>query len=678
MTVFRDLLKEKSDILYSKFRNITEDLESLYLKYTTLPFYTSHGKDHSRSIEIILDNLVTDEIKNQMNEAEIFVLLCSAYFHDIGMAIKLCDDDLQQPNQTKESYDRKLDEIRRTHSERTFKYIKDKEAFKLFSLDKGMAFAIAEICKAHSDNKYNGGHWQSREYTFKELMKRKSVKTIGKYDIRLHFLAALIRVADELDLDFQRSFEDLENIRGIPDISKLEQIKHQLISGIKIDSNNFGIFVDIFEGELYGNTEEENELLKSIGKNDTSTPRISTAEKNSGLTEAVIKLRKALREVVKPLNDNGLMYNRIKFRDPAILALSDELKRKYKINEDTQVIFNDKRYNGALINGLLYDIESLELSPEYIISNKMDFLFFEEEHFSHNIDYIFDEYIYKHIEVKKDEKGDGKLNRQSIKNNLFFRLGQLVNITGSEKSKSPVDFYYTVINQLSKNFKKYADEEDFINEILGKILPENSDICDLIEHKLKKNLRKIIIEKLKKEFLFIIMKEIYNCLRRENYEKKCKNHNINIIFSGDLFSNMHKKLLWNQLPKERKKEFLKTKLKKLKRYSEKEEYDNIRFYYHNRALLSELKVVSSELALIRSVSQESIKVINDVNGVIYYYDKCIDLLEHPDTWKIKSVNFEELKFTFDADDEYYKKNKTYKDFFIKQAQDDIQGFLKNI
>ena len=88
--------------------------------------------------------------------------------------------------------------------------------------------------------------------------------------------------------------------------------------------------------------------------------------------------------------------------------------------------------------------------------------------------------------------------------------------------------------------------------------------------------------------------------------------------------------------------------------------------------------MSSELALIRSVSQESVKVINDVNGVIYYYDKCIDLLEHPDTWKIKFVNFEELKFTFDEDDEYYQKNKAYKDFFIKQAQDDIQGFLKTI
>lgn len=724
MLKFKELLEKKSKFFYyPKFINILHVLRA-YLKYTTFPFYTGHDLEHCESLEVTLDNLVSDEVKEAMNEVEIFILLCAAYFHDIGMAVKLGDDEPYNTAQTAEKYSKKKEEekaekptgkdamqpqkecdgefekIRRTHPERTYKFLTDKNNYKIFTLDKGTAFAIAEICKAHSDIKNDDG--SVKDYTFQDLLGKNEVKAVGKWDVRMHFLAALIRIADELDLDFRRSIEDVDKIRELPPKSRKEHMKHQLISGIKVDSSNFEIFVDIFEDDLYSG---KGEISKAEQKNITGDSNkkddivknnvITKAEKNEGLTGAVIKLRKALREVVKPLNDNALIYNRIKFRDPAIKELSEMLEERYAIIPDTSIIYKDKKYGGALIHRLFYDVESLNLSPEYIISNKMDFLFFEDEHFDDSIDYILEKYL------KIDNNEEEITNiKKSFKNQLLDKLKWFVSSSNKDlehvkKQFSPGQLY-EIIKKIAKNIGelKYYDE-GLIKDLDSKIrdIVDDKEIMNIIKNrskiffgeKGKKDIAKSIheiVESLNKELIFIIVKEIYNCLRRNNYKKKkCNNHVINIIFSGDLFSNMHKKLLWNQLDSDKRKKYASKKLKKIKEYSEKQEYENIRFYYHNRALLSEVKVISSELALISSVTQNSVKVINDVNSVTYYYDKCIDLLEHRDTLKIKEIDLGNLKnvgFTFDEGDEYFRKDRLYKEFFMKQTQEDIKMFLKNI
>jgi len=84
---FWDILKEKSETRHAQFISIVENLRNSYLSFATPVFYTSHGIDHSQNVENIADALVFDSLKDKMNAEEIFILLCSIYFHDVGMAL---------------------------------------------------------------------------------------------------------------------------------------------------------------------------------------------------------------------------------------------------------------------------------------------------------------------------------------------------------------------------------------------------------------------------------------------------------------------------------------------------------------------------------------------------------------------------------------------------------------
>lgn len=51
----------------------------------TFPDYTEHGIRHSERILDILNLILSDNLKEELNEYEIFFLVSAAYFHDIGM-----------------------------------------------------------------------------------------------------------------------------------------------------------------------------------------------------------------------------------------------------------------------------------------------------------------------------------------------------------------------------------------------------------------------------------------------------------------------------------------------------------------------------------------------------------------------------------------------------------------
>ena len=116
---FRDLLKEKSETHHAQFISIVENLKNSYLSFTTPVFYTSHGIDHSLNIENIADALIPDHLKYKMNQEEIFILLCSIYFHDVGMALMTKDEGSGKSD----DYFKRVDEVRRTHSEKTASFM---------------------------------------------------------------------------------------------------------------------------------------------------------------------------------------------------------------------------------------------------------------------------------------------------------------------------------------------------------------------------------------------------------------------------------------------------------------------------------------------------------------------------------------------------------------------------
>jgi len=650
-------LKEKNANFYARLTNNISKIDK-YLEGATLPFYTTHGIEHSESLIDTFDKLLPHNIKEDMNALEIFILLSSAYFHDVGMAVKLDDVDSQQPDQCKKDYDEKLDFIRRTHAERTYRFIMKKETREKFDLDKGIASVLADICRAHSDNKYKDKdeicnsniypfeHKKGIEKTFKILLQKEPLKAVNKYKVRIHFLAALLKLCDELDINYQRAYEKFDDKReDIPPISEFEHQKNKLILGINIDSNKFEIIADVFQEELYKNGGAK------------------TAQNNKALTEVIIKLRECLIEVRKTLYENGLKYNKIKFQDNVIKQLQKKLVF-FGIAEDTQPIYDDKKYNGAMLQRFFFEIETLDLSPEYIISNEIDFLFSDSNTFIDNCDAIFKKYQYP-------DKINKKFNLDEFRIEILNHLNQ---ISFSSLSESEI----SDPNQLKDNYQKILEN-----------IPEKTLETD--EGIIRKNIPHLIqswkdgdfessfyLPGVQREVLSHIIKDKYSYLRRENYKNKCKDHIIYIIFSETYFFNLINNRILNNKKFNNLREVFQEKLLEMNNFITDKQYQNIKFYYHTNILDAETKLISSELAYENSITNDSIIVINNINVAIEYYKKNIDLLEHTNTWKVQSIDPENLKLIFDQDDEFYCKNKQYKDKFREKAQLNIIDILCKI
>lgn len=171
----RDILKEKNPSLHSKLEEI-EKLASAVLTYTAggFPYFTPHGFTHSLKVEENLDWLIPDEEKPKLNDWEIFFLIVAAWMHDWGMVCKAGE---------------KPEEVRQVHHIRTennFEALYDK-----LKLDKHEAIIIGRIARGHRKEDLRGSLFDARIHS-----------TNVHIDIR--FLAALLRIADECDITYNR------------------------------------------------------------------------------------------------------------------------------------------------------------------------------------------------------------------------------------------------------------------------------------------------------------------------------------------------------------------------------------------------------------------------------------------------------------------------------------------
>lgn len=134
-----------------------------------------------------------DEIKDKFNPAEIFVLLYAVYLHDIGyLTTKLGHE--------KSGYG----EIINNHQK--------------YGLSRFEANAVADVCY---------GHASEVEKPLKEISERSGVASLGQNNpMNLRFLAALLRLTDEIDNAYTR-------VIGYPDQS--ESMRH-LVSFVDINT----------------------------------------------------------------------------------------------------------------------------------------------------------------------------------------------------------------------------------------------------------------------------------------------------------------------------------------------------------------------------------------------------------------------------------------------------------
>jgi len=181
----------------------------------TLPFYTPHGVDHSRAVEDLIHKLIPDERYKELTEKERFLLLASAWLHDIGMLPAVAEE-------FRPALCGKPQEIRNYHHELSERYIV--EHYARVGVDEFDKDVLGKLCRFH----------RKRE----DINACDEKLSVQKEPVRLRLLASYLRLADALDISVSRTPAGPYSMcltYGIPIESKIHWIKSRIIHDIEIN-----------------------------------------------------------------------------------------------------------------------------------------------------------------------------------------------------------------------------------------------------------------------------------------------------------------------------------------------------------------------------------------------------------------------------------------------------------
>ena len=197
-------LKQSSDP--SLFRTL-KDIEVFSMNTwctLLLPWFTSHDVSHSREIIHLLGQILSplENTHQSLSEHELFILLASAYLHDVGMQFAKVEG-ISIDKLTSKEYET----IRKRHAEESFdiilKRVKqslDRDDFHLPTIEEEYLPVIAWVSKGHATEFFEEAiqHFQENPATPRNR------------PVRGKLLAALLLIADELDLQCKR-----QNFRNV-------------------------------------------------------------------------------------------------------------------------------------------------------------------------------------------------------------------------------------------------------------------------------------------------------------------------------------------------------------------------------------------------------------------------------------------------------------------------------
>ena len=264
-------LKQTNSDLFSSLEDIKKSCAEIW-KDRLLPWFTNHDCAHSEEIIHILDQILNPiEGHDQfLTDHELFILLASAYLHDIGMQF-LKVDGLSIDSLTETEYE----EIRRRHAEASYNIILKRiqpdltrDDFHLPNIDEEYLPVIAKVSKGHSTDYFDSvvSEFQSDPSTPK-----------GR-KVRGELLTALLMIADELDLQAKR--EDFKEIAKFTpsSYSLVHWFKHHYVDYIEIKSGIVKITLRFPEGaETYPELIRESLKAKLSQQIERVNPILSRA-----------------------------------------------------------------------------------------------------------------------------------------------------------------------------------------------------------------------------------------------------------------------------------------------------------------------------------------------------------------------------------------------------------------
>ena len=220
-------------------RRVTDSVSMLYTMLESFlswfPDFTDHSLLHSLDVLDYSNQILGDQVW-ALNTLECYVLVMACYLHDVGMGIsrkdfEVFEKELEPKGTLNESHSiNEAQIIREQHNELSGLIIK--KYSKLFDIfDKDTMFAIIQVARGH------------RKTDLLDELEYPNMQTENGV-IRTPYLAAVIRLADEIDVASNRNPEllfDLSNLTNQKDIDAFGT--HQSIRSVEVRSDHIELIV---------------------------------------------------------------------------------------------------------------------------------------------------------------------------------------------------------------------------------------------------------------------------------------------------------------------------------------------------------------------------------------------------------------------------------------------------
>lgn len=271
--LFKTLQKKESEencanVLSTKVINIVSVVSPLLERVPeNMPEFTLHDPNHSSKVVEIMGKIIPHKTLQNLNSIELTLLILSGYLHDIGMTcskdekeeiinssvefeilFKTDVDKSDKFRSFKDAEDHRAatfiedqvfaEYLRRKHVDRSAKYIEEKlSSGEMILAFEGIPFwkQLIAICDGHGEpvsSLSNTSRWPRHTL-------------IGDRIINVQYLSLVLRLADILDLDPERTPKVIyEHVNPKDPISIIEWRKHRSIIGHSINHNKV-----LFEAE---------------------------------------------------------------------------------------------------------------------------------------------------------------------------------------------------------------------------------------------------------------------------------------------------------------------------------------------------------------------------------------------------------------------------------------------
>ena len=320
------ILNNRSDgrELIRNLQNIKEKAEPLLARIVEIfPEYSSHDISHSERIIRNYNFLIPDSLFEKLNSCELFFLISGAYLHDIG---KVDYPDFPESAE-QNNIEIKREIIRNSHHIRSEQII-NKHFKNLGIRDVHQAKIIGKIARGHRKENLSDENIFSPDFFYTDE------------SINIPLLASLLRIADELDLSFERiSLIVYDLVPPKDPISKDEWEKHLEISG--------------------GGLHPENPLII----------KFNARCKNPNIHRALKRLETKINTQIEDLPNHLHQYMRIQKDLPRKFEFDIDPEGHYKVR-DFKFTLEEKAIVNLLMGEKLY--ERKEESLRELIKNSID------------------------------------------------------------------------------------------------------------------------------------------------------------------------------------------------------------------------------------------------------------------------------------------------------------------